>query len=288
MKHRCGELPEVGYWRGLVIQASLLTVVLLLVVSPLPEWVLGNWLRLENSSRDTLGRAHERRSLAEESQQAADELSRTAEVRRHTSGEIASIGALRDYLERYGELTLTRREFLEFYSILPEKQATSIVSPDSLLSLVYNGNLQRTRFLQSTEVSGSTELLMIDTEGARLARFMLPLSDRRDQELGFTTVATADGPFELSGVVVELPFEAWVQQPDTIAECRQAVTRLALDPYYRVTRVLRNAQGTIYVELQHEEKWSLKRLVDDRDRWLRDEDPRERHGIGRIWPWSRQ
>ncbi len=288
MEHGAGKLSEPGFWRDTAKQVLLLVLLLITVVSPFPEWLLGSWLRLENGSRDTLGRAHERRNLANESRQAAEELSQTVERRRHESGAIVSLGALRDHLERYGELGLTRRELLEFYSALPQKQSATLVSPDSLLRLVYSNGLNRAQFNQNSGANGSTELLIFDGDGARLARFEFPLIDQLDLELGLTAIAQGEGPFDLSGVVVELSFDRWVASPDTLPDCRAALTRLALDPYNQISRVLQNAQGTIYVELHHEDDWSLKRFIADHDSVDHEGyNLPARQGLRRIWPWSR-
>jgi hypothetical protein len=171
---------------------ALLALLLALVWSPLPEWILGGWLEAGNEGRPAAGRAHERRDRAEEGLASTDLLGRDAENRRRAAADAVSLPSLSRLLERFGELSLSRRDFLEFYASLSREQRPGIVDPQELLRWTRVETLREVVFTLDAGPGRRARVVFLDERLNRLAERQVELDSLLFGPWGFTLLAEED------------------------------------------------------------------------------------------------
>lgn len=236
--------------RRLLAGTGLLALLLALAWSPLPETLLGSRLEAGNARRPATGRAHERAGLADAGRENAGELGRDAESRRRAAAEAVSLPSLARLLERYGELTLSRGEFLEFYASLDGAQREAFADPVRLWGWVEEDGLQEAHF--ALEDGGGRYLLAswLDGRRNRLAERRVDLDGLRFGALGFARLAEDDSLL----VPADPGLVAW-SAPEWLAlraggAPPAGLAELLLLPGVRVARLYEDGRGGLWVDVE--------------------------------------
>lgn len=241
--------PRQRELRRLAAGSLLLAALVALAWSPLPEVLLGQRLKAGNSLRPAVGRAHERAGLADEGRESADELGRDVEGRRRASAEAVSLPSLGRLLDRFGELTLSRREFLEFYASLDEAQRDAFASADRLWRWVEEDGLLEVEIVRLDGRGRRLKVSYLDGRRNRLAESRLDLDALLLERLGFRRLAEDDSllvPGDPGIVAWSLP-EWLALRAD--GSPPQGLVELLLLPDCRVDRVYEDGRRGLWVDL---------------------------------------
>lgn len=182
---RLGNQPEL---RRLLRDAAWAAALVVLLVSPLPEVILGHWLQISNDARPETGRAHDRLDLLQESDSQAVSRSTVMDQERAESARVATLSQMRQHLARRGELEMALAAFREFHDGLTQWQRDQIVSRDDLNQLLQRG----LAYVEATRHGVRARFAFHDESHNRLAGVELDLLQLQLLPLGLSEVSAAD------------------------------------------------------------------------------------------------
>lgn len=251
-------------FRSLMALLPLVMATLLVLVSPLPEMLLGRLLDVDNDSRGAEGRAHERSALARSGEKATGELRAALEAREREAGQLTSLAELKRYLFRYGNASLTLPAFLRWYNALPDSEAVGVIEPMPLLGMVYGGRAAAVDFQLKPDESTGHKLIAVRILDDR--KLVIHESSFDEQSLRSSLrdlepmgsgpqsqVPTASGQRLTPG--------EWVARPESLPERhRAALSHLLLDPDLDIRTLYLAPDDELYIETFQDSTWSLFRL----------------------------
>jgi hypothetical protein len=240
-----------------VWQFILIVAVVGIMLSPVPEKLIGRWLQLSNDFRPQTGRAHDRRLKASLGMQLADSLDRGQETRVRAAAQINSAHTLRKYLLRYNEARMTANWFRTWYLNLPERIQQQIIKRDKLLELVRNQGFDSVLFRFVDGSNGRVRLSFNDIEGNRIMGAEIAFTNLAPTLNGLKLIQTAVESFQFDDPnQQEFILEQWYHDKEILPECVTAkIEELALDPEISLERLLLINDTTIYCEIKLIEKY---------------------------------
>lgn len=264
-------------FRSLLALLPLVLATLLVLVSPLPEMLMGRLVNADNDTRGAEGRAHERSALARTGEKATGELRAALEAREREASQLSSLSELKRYLFRYGSASLTLPAFLRWYNELPDSEAVGVIAPMPLLGMVYGGRAAAVDFQLRPENELQQRLIAVRILDERKLVIHESTFDEgalhsslRDLE----PVSSSAEPTIPMDTALQLKPSEWVAKPEKLPErYRSVLSHLLLDPDLDIRNLYLALDEQLYIETYQDSSYSLFRL--------RTESPRE----GWRLPW---
>lgn len=121
-----------------ILRKSLLPLfILLILASPLPEYVLGHYLLLHNSERQPYGQLYDMTGYLEQARLASESARKVSRELDQLRRGIHSPDELYDFLQHENRVRLPKAQFLRLLRWLPRDHINELIPQEQLLELIY-------------------------------------------------------------------------------------------------------------------------------------------------------
>lgn len=231
--------------RRLLRDGAWVVVLIGLLVSPLPEIILGRWLQVGNDVRPETGRAHDRLGLLQESDSQTVSQSTILEKRAEESARVATLSQLRVYLMSHAELDMSLARFRDFYGSLSIWQQDQLIPPDDLEDLVR----RKLSSVGVTRHGTHARFSFLDESRNRMDGAEVDLLQIQLLPLGLGQVAEQDTSVALADPAVTEVRDRQ-EESNLVPEHRELLSRLRQVPGLSVRRVWQAGGMILLLEIR--------------------------------------